>query len=136
MLKRFTWIASCLQVVTDIAALAKEQKVQVHFVPHSHMDAGWLKTYDDYYEENVRLIFKSVFDQLKSNKKYTYTVGDLAYFRRYYEEVSKEEQNFLKSLVEQERLEIVHGGLVSPDEASANYADILRNFEAGHDFVQ
>lgn len=25
--------------------------------------------------------------------------------------------------------------MVSPDEACPNYADILRNFEAGHDFL-
>ena len=25
------------------------EPVRVHFVPHSHMDAGWLKTYDEYY---------------------------------------------------------------------------------------
>ena len=34
------------------------------------------------------------------------------------------------------QLEIVHGGLVSTDEATVNYADILRNMEAGHEFVR
>ena len=63
-------------------------------------------------------------------------MGDIAYFRRYYEEVSEEERSFIRYLVKQEQLEIVHGGLVSPDEATTNYADILMNFEAGHDFLQ
>ena len=30
----------------------------------------------------------------------------------------------------------MHGGLVSTDEATVTYADMLRNFEAGHDFLQ
>ena len=30
---------------------------------------------------------------------------------------------------------MVHGGMVSPDEACPNYADVLRNFEMGHDFL-
>ena len=29
----------------------------------------------------------------------------------------------------------MHGGLVSNDEATTNYADILRNFETAHDFL-
>ena len=37
--------------------------------------------------------------------------------------------------MEQGQLEIVHGGLVSTDEACPNYSDVLRNFEAGHDFA-
>ena len=31
-------------------ALAASDEVTVHFVPHSHMDAGWLQTYDEYYD--------------------------------------------------------------------------------------
>ena len=34
------------------------------------------------------------------------------------------------------QLELVQGGLVSPDEATTNYADVLRNYEAGHDFLR
>lgn len=33
------------------------------------------------------------------------------------------------------QLEIVHGGMVSSDEACPNYADIVRNFELAHDFI-
>ena len=30
----------------------------------------------------------------------------------------------------------MHGGLVSPDEATTNYAELIRNFEAAHDFLK
>ena len=33
------------------------------------------------------------------------------------------------------QLEIVHGGLISPDEATTNYADVIRNFEMAHDWL-
>ena len=52
------------------------------------MDAGWLKTYDDYYNSEVHHIFESVFKKLSSDKKYTYTLGDIAFFRRYYKDLS------------------------------------------------
>ena len=34
------------------------------------------------------------------------------------------------------QLELVHGGLVSTDEATTNYADVIRNFEVAHDFLR
>ena len=48
------------------------------------MDAGWLKTYDEYFSREVKGIFRSVFTMLEKNPDYTYTVGDIAFFRRYY----------------------------------------------------
>lgn len=60
-------------------------ELDVFIVPHSHMDAGWLKTIDEYYDLGVKRIFDSVFDQLYKNKHYTYTLGDIYYFQRWYE---------------------------------------------------
>lgn len=50
------------------------------------MDAGWLKTYDEYYTTQVHQIFESVINVLNSQSDYRYTVGDIAFFRRYFEE--------------------------------------------------
>ena len=48
------------------------------------MDAGWLKTYDGYYSREVKKLLTSVFNELAKDAKYTYTVGDIAFFRRFY----------------------------------------------------
>ena len=44
------------------------------------MDAGWLHTYDEYYDQDVKGILKSVFKKLRTDPKYTYTLGDIAFF--------------------------------------------------------
>ena len=33
-------------------------------------------------------------------------------------------------------MELIHGGLVSNDEACPNYSDVIRNFEMGHAFLK
>ena len=69
------------------------------------------------------------------DKNYTYTVGDIAFFRRFYHDQPDERKAQIKELVSSGQLDMVHGGMVSPDEACPNYADVLRNFEMGHDFL-
>ena len=61
-----------------------EQKIKVHIVPHSHMDAGWLSTYDEYLENWVKRIFTSVTQKMIKNPQYKFTIGDVAFFKDWY----------------------------------------------------
>ena len=42
-------------------------KIKVHIVSHSHMDAGWLSTFDEYYNDWVKRILTSVTQKLHKN---------------------------------------------------------------------
>ena len=65
---------------------------------------------------------------MKADSKRTYTVGDIYYFRRWYEsELSAQEQHEVKILVADKQLEFVHGGAVSTDEAAVSFHDIIDN---------
>jgi len=41
----------------------------------------------------------------------------------------------IRKLVQRGQIAVVHGGMVSPDEACPNYNDIIRNFEMGHSWL-
>ena len=80
------------------AALAYDvnDPLTVHFIIHSHMDVGWLHSYDWLYGKWARDIFGGVIKQLEKHPDLTYTVGDLAYFSRYLREQDDARQKQIK----------------------------------------
>ena len=40
------------------------QRILMHVVPHTHLDAGWIETIDVYMKQKVNTILRSVFEQL------------------------------------------------------------------------
>ena len=73
-----------LLVLRASSTIAEESHLTVHVVTHSHLDAGWVYGVDKCYN-TVVAIFDSVFSSLKDDKKRTYTVGDIYFFRRWYD---------------------------------------------------
>lgn len=49
------------------------------------MDAGWKATFNGYFHWMVRPILEGAIEKLQSDPRYTYTVGDIAFFRHFYE---------------------------------------------------
>ena len=98
------------------------------------MDAGWIQTYDYYYKQEVSVILQEVIEVLKFDygRKFTYSIGDIGFFRDYYEQQTAEYKNLIKDLIKSGQMEVLHGGMVSTDEACTDYGDIIRNFEQGH----
>ena len=66
------------------ASASSSEWIDVHVVPHSHMDAGWLYNVDQYYESGVMHILSSVTERLRKHPEATYTHGDIYYFQRWY----------------------------------------------------
>ena len=62
------------------------KKTVFHFVPHSHMDLGWLSTGDEYYMKNVKYILTNVLIALERDGNRTFTVADLAFFEMWWKE--------------------------------------------------
>ena len=82
------WLTALVNLIARASERSNsdEGMTNVHFVAHSHMDAGWWMTFRGYYSGQSKRIFKSVFPRLQENAHYKYTIGDIAFFREYYEE--------------------------------------------------
>nr|XP_037875476.1 lysosomal alpha-mannosidase isoform X2 [Bombyx mori] len=117
----------------------REGALNVHLIPHSHMDAGWVKTFDEYYygtktsisSANVQLIYHSVISELLYDKKRKFTFSETSYFWRWWKEQRPVTRSTFRSLVQEGRVEFAGGGWVQNDEATSDYLQIIDQYTWG-----
>lgn len=117
----------------------KDGYLNVHFIPHTHDDVGWLKTVDQYYFgtnssiqlAGVQFILDSVITELAKdpNKRFIYV--ETAFFWKWWVDQSEETQSIVKDLVASGRLEFIGGAWSMNDEAASNYVSIVDQFTWG-----
>ncbi|XP_032794592.1 lysosomal alpha-mannosidase [Daphnia magna] len=113
--------------------------INVHLVPHTHDDVGWLKTVDQYYygsrtgiqKAGVQYILDSVIEELQANRERRFIYVEMAFFWQWWEEQNDSTRDIVRDLVNQGRLEFINGGWCMNDEATTHYADIVDQMSLG-----
>ncbi|XP_024863643.1 lysosomal alpha-mannosidase [Kryptolebias marmoratus] len=121
----------------------KANMLNVHLVPHTHDDVGWLKTVDQYYygdrnniqHAGVQYILDSVVDQLLKNPDRRFIYVETAFFYRWWKQQSPSTQQTVKQLVNEGRLEFVNGGWCMSDEATTHYSAVIDQMTEGLRFL-
>ncbi|KAJ4728880.1 Alpha-mannosidase [Melia azedarach] len=119
-------------------------KINVHLVPHTHDDVGWLKTVDQYYVGSnnniqaacVQNVLDSLIPVLLADKNRKFVYVEQAFFQRWWREQSPEVQNVAKQLVTAGQLEFINGGMCMHDEATSHYIDMIDQTTLGHRFIK
>ncbi|KAI4350435.1 hypothetical protein L6164_004891 [Bauhinia variegata] len=119
-------------------------KINVHLVPHSHDDVGWLKTVDQYYvgANNsirgacVQNVLDSVISALLDDKNRRFIYVEMAFFQRWWRQQSKAMKIKVKELVNSSQLEFINGGMCMHDEATPHYIDLIDQTTLGHQFIK
>ena len=83
------------------------KKINVHLVPHTHDDVGWLKTVDEYYygtathyqKAGVQYIIDSVVEELIRNRERRFIYVELAFFWKWWLEQDEDMRAVVKELV-------------------------------------
>ena len=125
-------------------ATVNQEKLQVHLVPHTHDDVGWLKTVDQYYyghknyiqQACVRNILDSVISQLRENPSRRFIYVEIAFFEKWWNEQSDAMRAEVKKLVQEKRLEFINAGWCMNDEAATHYNAIIDQMTYGLNFVE
>ncbi|XP_057335979.1 lysosomal alpha-mannosidase-like [Microplitis mediator] len=108
-------------------------KLNVHLVPHTHSDPGWLKTIDQYYYGSKSYIFKAgvqyiiddVIQALKRDPTRRFVYVESSFFWKWWQRQNDKTKEEVRSLVNEGRLEIIGGGWCMNDEATTHYQSII-----------
>ncbi|XVF57696.1 hypothetical protein PTKIN_Ptkin07bG0002700 [Pterospermum kingtungense] len=121
-------------------------KINVHLVPHTHDDVGWLKTVDQYYVGSNNSIqgacVQNVLDSLvpallaDKNRKFIYVEQARAFFQRWWRDQSELIQSIVRKLVSSGQLEFINGAMCMHDEAVPHYIDMIDQTTLGHRFIK
>ncbi|KAJ8706808.1 hypothetical protein PYW07_012886 [Mythimna separata] len=114
--------------------------LNVHIVPHTHDDVGWLKTVDQYYygsrnniqKAGVQYILDSVIKELWEDPKRRFIYVETAFFWKWWVRQSQDIRQKVQTLVREGRLQMVGGAWSMNDEAAAHYQSTVDQFTWGH----
>ncbi|CAH0730858.1 unnamed protein product, partial [Brenthis ino] len=113
--------------------------LNVHIVPHTHDDVGWLKTVDQYYygsrnniqKAGVQYILDSVIKELWQDPKRRFIYVETAFFWKWWMHQSDDVRHKVDVLVRQGRLQFVGGAWSMNDEAASHYQSTIDQFTWG-----
>ncbi|KAK1303873.1 hypothetical protein QJS10_CPB11g01988 [Acorus calamus] len=119
-------------------------KLNVHLVPHSHDDVGWLKTIDQYYVGSnnsiqgacVQNVLDSVVVALLKDPNRKFVFAEQAFFQRWWVEQNEKTQEVVRKLVDSGQLEFINGGWCMHDEATTHYIDMIDQTTLGHRLIK
>nr|BET03731.1 alpha-mannosidase [Allium cepa] len=131
-------------IAYNTSATIVSGKLNVHVVPHTHDDVGWLKTIDQYYVGSnnsiqiacVQNVLDSLIPELVQDKNRKFIYVEQAFFQRWWRQQSDAMKKIVKGLVDSGQLEFVNGGMCMHDEAAVHYVDMIDQTTLGHRFIK
>ncbi|CAM4610488.1 unnamed protein product [Lepidochelys kempii] len=122
----------------------KPDMLNVHLIPHTHNDVGWLKTVDQYFygarnniqHAGVQYILDSVIPQLLADPTKRFIYVEVAFFYRWWRLQTNPMQQAVRQLVSEGRLEFINGGWCMNDEAATHYNAMIDQMTLGLRFLQ
>ena len=136
--------SSSSHILTKFAAVDNDRVLNVHVVPHTHDDVGWLKTVEQYFNGwnhsidtrgNVRSILSTTIHALLENDARTFVIVEMKFFKMWWEEQSDAVKDSVRYLVASKQLSFVNGGHCMHDEASTHYISMIDQTTLGHEFL-
>uniref|UniRef100_A0A914W7N2 Alpha-mannosidase n=1 Tax=Plectus sambesii TaxID=2011161 RepID=A0A914W7N2_9BILA len=108
---------------------------KVFVLLHSHVDPGWLRTFDQYYEEKVKAILTKAVYYLSQEPSLRFIWSEISFLEKWWQNATEHQKASLLKVIKSGQLEITGGAWVMTDEATPYYWASIDNMIEGHQFV-
>uniref|UniRef100_A0A1I7SE47 Alpha-mannosidase n=1 Tax=Bursaphelenchus xylophilus TaxID=6326 RepID=A0A1I7SE47_BURXY len=109
--------------------------LNVFLVFHSHTDPGWLRTFNEYYDEKVERILDLAVDFLTQHQDAKFIWSEISFLSEWWDRANETSKEAMVELVQNGQLELTGGTWVMNDEAITHFAASIDNIIEGHTFV-
>ncbi|MEA3342547.1 MAG: glycoside hydrolase, partial [archaeon] len=113
----------------------KTGKGEIYLVPHTHYDAIWVFTKEDYFHINITFILKNVVELLEKTKDYKFMIEQTFLL----EEVEREYPELFSKIakyIKEGRIEIANGEYLMADTMIPCGETLVREILAGKKYVK
>ncbi|KAI6243510.1 Alpha-mannosidase [Aphelenchoides fujianensis] len=124
------------EITYDKQKIRQEKRLEVVVIPHSHCDPGWLKTFEEYYQEQTREILNGMLRHLTTKPDMKFIYAEMSFFELWWANLTAGEREKVKALAQSGQFEVVTGGWVMTDEANAHSFAIVMELIEGHEFLR
>ncbi len=118
-----------------VSRVKNNKNLKIYLVPHTHYDAIWVFTKEDYFYINIDLILKKVVDLLEKEIDYKFLIEQTYLL----EELEKRYPEFFKKItryVKEKRIEIADGEYLMADTMLPQGETLIREIMFGKQFVK
>ncbi|GAB1599975.1 lysosomal alpha-mannosidase-like [Argonauta hians] len=122
----------------------KKGMLNIHLVPHSHDDVGWLKNVDQYYygtkeyiqRANVQNILETSSQALMVDPSRRFIFVEMAFMHQWWNDKKEYKKKQVRELINQGQLEIALGAWSMADEAVTHYTALIEEHSRGFKFLK
>lgn len=125
---------SFLFILLTVVSICSRASV-VHVIPHSHCDAGYTKTFEDYFTGEVKSILDTVVEALAADSQKRFVWEEVSFLSRWWKQASDQQKDAVKKFHATGQLEFIGGGWVMHDEAVTSMRGILNQMTEGLIFL-